>query len=221
MRIKSVRIKNFRSFDDQLITLDPYTCLVGPNGAGKSTLLNALNVFFGESTSAMPVDSLTAEDFHQKRTEQPVEITVTFHELSERAQEALKDYYRNGELVVSAVAKFDEAKSRAVVEQVGSRMAIPQLARFFDALKAGEPAAGLSKIFDELKAAHPGIPNPAGKSKDARADALRAYEADATNHHMLEPIRSADQFYGIAGSSKLKPFLQWVYVPAVKDASDE
>ncbi|MDQ3039358.1 MAG: ATP-binding protein, partial [Pseudomonadota bacterium] len=188
--------------------MDPYTCLVGPNGAGKSTLLNALNVFFGESASAMPVDSLTAEDFHQKRTDRPVEITVTFHQLSERAQEALKDYYRNGELVVSAVAKFDDEKGRAVVAQVGSRMAIPQLARFFDAWKAGESAAGLSQIFDELKFLHPGIPNPAGRSKEARADALRAYEADAANYHLLEPIRSADQFYGIAGSSKLKPFLQ-------------
>jgi len=221
MRIKSVRIKNFRSFDDQLVTLDPYTCLVGPNGAGKSTLLNALNVFFGESASATPVDSLTAEDFHQKRIDQPVEITVTFHELSERAQEALKDYYRNGELVVSAIAKFDEGKGKAIVEQAGSRMAIPDLARYFESMKAGEPAPVLQKIFDELRADHPGIPDPMGRSKDAKADALRSYEADAANAHLLEPIRSTDQFYGIAGTSKLNPYLQWVYVPAVKDASDE
>lgn len=173
MRIKSVRIKNFRSFDDQLITLDPYTCLVGPNGAGKSTLLNALNVFFGESASAMPVDSLTAEDFHQKRTDHPVEITVTFHELSQRAQVALKDYYRNGELVISAIAKFDEAKGKAVVEQAGSRMAIPDLARFFEGMKIGEPATALQQIFDELQAAHPGIPAPAGRSKDAGRCATR------------------------------------------------
>lgn len=38
---------------------------------------------------------------------------------------------------------------------------------------------------------------------------------------MLVPLRSADQFYGIAGTSKLRPFLQWVYVPAVKDATQE
>lgn len=221
MRIKSVRIKNFRSFEDQLITLDPYSCLVGPNGAGKSTLLNALNVFFGESTSATPVDSLTAEDFHQKRTDQPVEITVTFHELSARAQETLKDYYRNGELVILAVARFDEGKGRAIVEQVGSRMAIPDLARFFEAWKAGESAVALSQMFDELKAVHPGIPAPAGRSKDARWDALRAYEGDPANAHLLAPLRSTDQFYGIAGASKLKPFLQWVYVPAVKDAAEE
>ena len=221
MRIKSVRIKNFRSFDDQVIELDPYTCLVGPNGAGKSTLLNALNVFFGENASAMPVDALSPEDFHNRRTDQPIEITVTFHELSARAQEALKDYYRNGELVVSAVAKFDEGKGKAVVEQVGSRMAIPELARFFDAWKAGESAATLSQIFDEIKADHPAIPTPVGRSKEARSEALRTFESDPANAHLLAPLRSADQFYGIAGASKLKPFVQWVYVPAVKDASEE
>jgi putative ATP-dependent endonuclease of OLD family len=221
MRIKSVRIKNFRSFEDQLIMLDAYTCLVGPNGAGKSTLLNALNVFFCENTSATPVDYLTAEDFHQKRTDRPVEITATFHELSARAQESLKDYYRNGELVVSSIAIFDEGKGKAVVEQAGSRMAIQSFARFFEAWKAGASAADLSQIFDELRAEYPDIPAPFGRSKDARRDALRAYESDPENAHLLTPLRSTDQFYGIAGTSKLRPFIQWVYVPAVKDASEE
>lgn len=221
MKIKSVRIKNFRSFEDQIITLDSYTCLVGPNGAGKSTLLNALNVFFCEDSSATPVDSLAAEDFHQKRIDEPVEITVTFHELSPRAQEALKDYYRNGELVVSAIARFEDEKGRAVVEQVGSRMAIADFARFFEAWKSGAPAVDLAQIFDELKEAYPGIPAPAGRSKDARRDALRAYEGDPANAHLLTALRSTDQFYGIAGPSKLRPFIQWVYIPAVKDAADE
>ncbi|WP_409461268.1 ATP-dependent nuclease [Stenotrophomonas maltophilia] len=221
MRIKSVRIKNFRSFEDQLITLDSYTCLLGPNGAGKSTLLSALNVFFCEDSNATPVDSLAAEDFHQKQIGEPVEITVTFHELSPRAQEALKDYYRNGELVVSAIARFEDEKGRAVVEQAGSRMAIADFARFFEAWKSGAPAGDLTQIFDELKEAYPGIPAPAGRSKDARRDALRAYEGDPANAHLLTPLRSTDQFYGIAGPSKLRPFIQWVYVPAVKDATDE
>ena len=46
MKINTVRIENFRSFNDETITLDDYTCFVGCNGAGKSTLQNALNVFF-------------------------------------------------------------------------------------------------------------------------------------------------------------------------------
>lgn len=33
MKIKSVRIENFRSIDDATVPLNDYTCLVGPNGA--------------------------------------------------------------------------------------------------------------------------------------------------------------------------------------------
>ena len=38
MIIESVRIINFRSFKDETIKFDNYTCFVGPNGSGKSTL---------------------------------------------------------------------------------------------------------------------------------------------------------------------------------------
>ena len=47
MKIKSIHIENLRSFKDELIVLNDYTCLVGPNGAGKSNVLFALNIFFG------------------------------------------------------------------------------------------------------------------------------------------------------------------------------
>jgi predicted ATP-dependent endonuclease of OLD family len=46
MKIKSVRIRNFRSIKEQTIEFDDYTCLVGANGSGKSNVLHALNVFF-------------------------------------------------------------------------------------------------------------------------------------------------------------------------------
>lgn len=49
MRIKSIRIQNLRSFADETIPLNDYTCLVGPNGSGKSTVLCALNIFFRET----------------------------------------------------------------------------------------------------------------------------------------------------------------------------
>jgi len=41
MKIESVRIENFRGFQDETIILDKYTCFIGANGSGKSTILNA------------------------------------------------------------------------------------------------------------------------------------------------------------------------------------
>lgn len=83
MKIESVRIQNFRSFDDETVVLDDYTCLVGPNGSGKSTVLTALNIFFRETeNSSTNLVELGREDFHQYRTDRPIQITVTFTELS-------------------------------------------------------------------------------------------------------------------------------------------
>jgi putative ATP-dependent endonuclease of OLD family len=52
------------------------------------------------------------------------------------------------------------------------------------------------------------------------ADALHAYEA--AHPEQCTEIPSEDQFYGFSrGVSKLEKYLQWVYIPAVKDATAE
>ena len=100
MRIESVRIENFRSFEDATVPFNRYGCLVGPNGAGKSTVLTALNLFFRE-TENLPTDlsQLQQEDFHCKNTAEPIRVTVTFCDLSEEAQNDFSDYVRQGDLL--------------------------------------------------------------------------------------------------------------------------
>ncbi|RAN81501.1 hypothetical protein B5P43_07000 [Bacillus sp. SRB_336] len=220
MRIKQVRIKNFRSFADETIVFGEYTSLVGPNGAGKSTILSALNVFFKEQTNATSVEALSEEDFHRKNTGERVEISVTFYQLSPRALNDLSDYVRGNELIVSAIAIWDEGKKVAPVQQFGSRMGIAALAPFFQACEKGS-AQDATNAFEALKQQFPRIGAPAGRSKDAKLEAVREFEREPANAHLLAPIESQDQFYGIAGNTKLRPYIQWVYVPAVKDAVDE
>ena len=87
MRIKSVHIKNLRSFVDQKVEFNRYNRLVGANGAGKSTVLCALNIFFRETqNAATDLTALQAEDFHKKNVADPIEITVEFTDLSAEAQ---------------------------------------------------------------------------------------------------------------------------------------
>jgi predicted ATP-dependent endonuclease of OLD family len=98
MKIKTIRIENFRSFQDETIRLNRYSCFVGPNGAGKSTVLAALNVFFQErSGSVTDVSKLTDEDYFGKNSANPVRITLMFDELSPTAQTELapKQAYHN------------------------------------------------------------------------------------------------------------------------------
>ena len=50
IKISSIRIKNFRSIRNELITSKDFNIFVGLNDAGKSNVLKALNLFFTGET---------------------------------------------------------------------------------------------------------------------------------------------------------------------------
>lgn len=220
MNIKSVKIQNFRSFKDVTIYLNDYICLVGPNGAGKSTILNALNLFFRQSEN-LPTDlsNLEIEDFHGKDTANPIRIEVTFSDLSDDATTDLADYVRQGELTVLAEARFDKDLNRAKVKQYGKRKGIKAFASFFKA--AGTPGVLVSElrdIYSELRTDFPEL--PAVSTKQKMMDALSGFEED--HPEQCELIPSQDEFYGFTkGKNRLEKHIQWVYIPAVKDATSE
>jgi predicted ATP-dependent endonuclease of OLD family len=219
MKLRSVRIENFRSFRDETIQLDDYTCLVGPNNHGKSNVLMALNVFF-RNTSATSADllRLMVEDFHKKDVSKPIRITLTFTDLSEQAQKDFAAYYRGEKLIVSAVAEWNPDAGYADVRQFGSRQVLPAFRAYFEAEKSGAPANDLKAIFKELRSQYPEL--PAVVSKGDMAAALRAHED--SHPDLCEPASSEDQFYGwTKGRNLFTPHLQFIYVPAVKDASSE
>lgn len=218
MRIKKLRIENFRSFSDQEFALNRYTCFVGPNGAGKSTVLCALNVFFKEQdSSATDTSKLCDEDFFARQTDKPIRITVTFDDLSNEAKSELSDYVRQDELVVTAEAQFDPDSGIAQVRHFGQRLGMAEFRPYFEAMKVNANAVELNGIYSKLQETFTDL--PAARSKDAKADALRQYESEHHDKRVLIP--SDDNFYGINSTGKLAPFVQWVYVPAVKDAGQE
>lgn len=87
MKIESIRLENFRSFKDETVNFDDYTCFIGPNGVGKSTVFHALNLFFRQNKdSQTDLMKLSANDFHHFNTDEDIRITVTFSALSEQAK---------------------------------------------------------------------------------------------------------------------------------------
>lgn len=50
LKIKYIKIKNFRSIVDMTIKADKMNVFVGLNDAGKSNVLKALNLFFNGET---------------------------------------------------------------------------------------------------------------------------------------------------------------------------
>ncbi|SIN89489.1 ATP-dependent endonuclease [Salinivibrio sp. ES.052] len=219
MKLESVRIKNFRSFKDETVNFDDYSCFVGPNGAGKSTVMNALNVFFRQhKDSKTDLSKLSADDFHHKNTSEPISITVTFKDLSEEAKKGLADYVRQDKLIVTAKAEYDEGTERAEVKQFGNRLGMTDFKIWFEAEKSKKPAKELKEIFADLREKWPDIST--ANSKADMAEALNSFEA--AHPECCSLIPSEDQFYGVSkGANRLAPHLQWVFVSASKDFSEE
>jgi putative ATP-dependent endonuclease of the OLD family len=219
MKIKEVDIRNFRALSGERVSFNDYTCLVGSNGAGKSTVLNALKVFFRDTTVAGgDVLTLKEEDFHLRNTDEPIVITVKFHGLEEEAQKDFAHYYRQGLLIVSAVAKWDRGSRSAEVKQFGQRMAMEAFSGYFKADEDGAPATELKKMYEGIRGSFKDLPPQS--TKPVMKEALRSYEAGHPD--LCAPIQSEDQFYGFSrGLNLLQKYVQWICVPAVKDAASE
>lgn len=219
MRIESVRIQCLRGYLDQTIPVNDYTCLVGPNGCGKSTILCALSIFFRDTENfATNLLILQEEDFHCRKTEDPIKVTVTFTHLSAEAQEDFKDYYRQEKLVISAVANYDSASKTAEVKQTGMRLVMKAFSPFFAAEGDKKSVAELKELYKGIREKCVDLPAPGTKAQ--MMEALRLYEE--THPDQCELMESDDQFYGVSnGSNRLAKYVQWVYVPAVKDAATE
>jgi predicted ATP-dependent endonuclease of OLD family len=219
MRIDSIHIQNFRAIEDETIVFHDYTCLVGPNGCGKSTVLTALNIFFRETESSTTnLVELSAEDFHNRNTKEPVKITVAFTDLSKEAQDGLKGYVRQGKLIVSSEAVFDEKRQTAEVKQFGERLGIQEFRKYFELDKEGKKAPELKEFYAQLRKQFSDLGS--ASTKQQMEDALHAYEDQ--HSELCKPLQSEDQFYGVSrGVNRIEPYLQWVFVPAVKDAATE
>lgn len=221
MKIESVRIQNFRCFENEVVSFNDYTCLVGANGCGKSTVLASLRLFFGDSPGAGgDFARLPKDDFHGRDTSRDIVVTLTFSDLGPGAEEEFRHYVRQGRLTISAVATWNEAASVAEVKRFGERLMMKEFAPFFEAEAENKKAAELQEIYAEIRHSNPGFNLPPPRTKGQMRDALREFES--SHPELCELGRSDDLFYGFTrGSDRLKKFIEWVFVPAVKDAATE
>jgi AAA15 family ATPase/GTPase len=95
MKIEKIEIKNFRSLRDVTIHPKDILALVGRNNSGKSNVIKALELFF-EGT----VRLVNSECFHNHDTGNPIEILVTFNQLSDWEIENFKPWMDEDKLVV-------------------------------------------------------------------------------------------------------------------------
>lgn len=87
MKIKSLKIRNFKTFDEEGIslTMKDLTTLVGENSTGKSNVLEALDLFFNFSAA-----KVSKESFHHDDNSKEISIEVKFGMLSDPEKKKFK-----------------------------------------------------------------------------------------------------------------------------------
>ncbi len=93
-----------------------------------------------------------------------------------------------------------------------------KIREYFRAAGDKAKADELKRLYGEIRAKFDDLPS--ASTKPAMESVLREYEAQHPEKCILIP--SQDQFYGISrGVNRLSPHLQWVFVSASKDITEE
>lgn len=106
MKIEKIDIKNFRSLKNACIYPKDILALVGRNNSGKSNVIKALELFF-ESTIRL----VNEECFHNNNTGKPIEILVTFRQLSGWEKERFGPWMDNDKLIVGKEIVYNQGES--------------------------------------------------------------------------------------------------------------
>ena len=209
VRIKSMRVENFRSVKSATLKLDGLTALVGANGAGKTTFLHALLVFQDKQ-------KVDAEDFYNRDTARDIEIAVTFTGLSGAALKKFAKYTQNGELEVVRVCRHSDNGTIASTLHGSS----PRNPAFAAARSAGTAPEALRE-YKKLRESNEYDALPPCTSRKGAMEELDRWEGD--NAGKCERSTDDGRFFGFSevGEGYLGRFIRILYVPAVRDASGD
>lgn len=206
MQLVHARVKNFRSLRDVSVAFGAHTALIGGNGAGKSSILKAIERFY--STKGLEPD-----DYFGRDTSIPVEIELTFGNLSELEVATFNNRVRDGQLTVTRV--FDSTSSSG--RYFGS---VPQNPDFVP-VRSQQGAGPKLTAYRALRTANPAYNAalPAATSATAAEDAMLAWEAANPQALVLHP--DDGQFFGFQNASRgaLKRHTSFVFIPAVREAA--
>lgn len=95
MRASTLRISNYKCFQDARVDLNGINCVIGENSSGKTALLEALELAVG----ARRPRKLLKSCFHN--VHEPVVISIEFLELDPREAKLFKSLVRNDRLLLS------------------------------------------------------------------------------------------------------------------------
>ncbi|MFZ2493225.1 MAG: ATP-dependent endonuclease [Thermoanaerobaculia bacterium] len=213
MKIQALTIENFRCVRSAHADLRALTGFVGRNGAGKSTFLQALQLFYAPSATVTP------EDYYANATTEDIAIQITYGDLRPEEKAELEVYMDGDTLTVTKrfPALGDGAKGTAGKYFASQRVFPP-----FQSVRKATSAADRKATYNDLIDSATLPPDTPKAKKDSDVyDGMKAFEA--AHSEVLKREEMETQLFGekSVGSGKIEKFTRFVYVPAVRDVTDE
>jgi len=209
MIIESIDVRNFRSILDETLYCEQLTALVGANGTGKSSFLMAIDLFY----SASP--RIDSEDYYDRDTSREIVIAITFKNLSEDARERFSSYMQGETLTVERVfpwlgGKFSSNYHGASLQNDD-----------FAPIRAAAAAKEKKEAYEEMRKTPEYSDLPQWKNQNDAMTALKDWEA--ANQEKCVRQRDDGQFFGFkeVGKGYLGKFTRFLFIPAVRDASED
>ena len=213
MIIESVHVKNYRSILDETLYCENLTALVGVNGAGKSSFLQALDLFYS------PSPKIDSEDFYNGDTISEVVVAITFKDLSTEAKGLFSSYLQGDKLTVERVFVWDNGK--AVAKYHGATLQNRAFQDIRDGLTVKDRGRTAKEKYESIRTMPEYNTLPVWSNLGAVQDNLKQWEAD--NLDRCTRQRDDGQFFGFkeVGRGYLGRFTRFLFIPAVRDASDD
>ena len=205
MRLRTVRIENYRCLASVTMDLAGLTALVGPNSAGKSSILHALEFFF-EGNDLEPADVFGG-------SEQTVAVECIFDELGDADREALGPYATGDQVVLRRTWK------------PGEEQKLTGRGRRFSGFADIRASTGKERTaaYKTLRESSPDLELPSATNMAAVDQAMLAFEQ--AHPERCEPVEDEDatQLFGYksVGQSRLADRFAFVFVPAISNAPAE
>ncbi len=210
MKIFNLRIKNFRCLHDIDIPFENLTALVGRNGTGKSSVLKAIDIFYNINS---PV---SFDDFCNECTEEDIEITIHFDDLTPVENEFFSSYISLNKLIVTKRITWDNGQ---VTQQYYAKsLQIPDFAEIRELPGLNNIQRAIRELINA--GTYDGL-SGTFRSAAQGLEILKSYEDE--HPELTELVESRFQFMGArnVGGGSLDNFTRFVLLPAVKEASEE